>query len=170
MTRTLTPIALTSTNFADFGDVVEARGEAKPINYGQTERYHDLARINVAQNGGKTLINIFRSTPLATPIKIEIMERHPLSSQMFMPLSGNPYLVVVAPAGDFDASKIQAFLAAPDQGVNYHAGIWHHYSLALGEVSDFLVVDRGGDEDNCDEVRLVKPLRIKLGAVLDNAD
>ncbi len=160
MTSTLTPTPLTSSNFARFGDVVEARGQATSINYGQTERYHDLAHINVAQNGGKTLISIFRSTPLVPPVKIEVMERHPLSSQMFMPLSENPYLVVVAPKGDFDASKIQAFLAAPDQGVNYHAGVWHHYSLALNTVSDFLVVDRGGNGDNCDEVRLENPLTI----------
>ncbi len=157
MTRTLTPIPLTSTNFAPYGDVVEARGAAKSINYGQTERYHNLAAIDVAKNNGQTLVNIFRSTPLATPIKIEIMERHPLSSQMFMPLSDNPYLVVVAPKGDFDESKVQAFLANSNQGVNYHAGTWHHYSLALGEVSDFLVIDRGGDGDNCDEVRLEEP-------------
>lgn len=162
MTRTLTPIPLTSANFAAFGDVVEAKGASKSINYGQTERYHDLADIDVSADNGQTLVNIFRSTPLTLPIKVEIMERHPLSSQMFMPLSDNPYLVVVAPKGDFDETKIEVFLASSDQGVNYHAGTWHHYSLALRAVSDFLVVDRGGDGDNCDEVLLVKPVTIAL--------
>lgn len=162
MTRTLTPIALTSTNFAPFGDVVEATGAAKSINYGQTERYHDLAAIDVSADNGQTLVNIFRSTPLPLPIKIEIMERHPLSSQMFMPLSDNSYLVVVAPKGNFDESKVEVFLASPNQGVNYHAGTWHHYSLALNAVSDFLVVDRGGEGDNCDEVELTDPIIITL--------
>jgi len=162
MTRTLTPMPLTSTNFAPFGDVVEACGVAKSINYGQTERYHDLANIDVSAKDGQTLVNIFRSTPLPLPIKIEIMERHPLSSQMFMPLSDNTYLVVVAPKGAFEESKIVAFLARANQGVNYHAGVWHHYSLALTTVSDFLVVDRGGGEDNCDEVRLAEPITVTL--------
>ena len=171
MTRTLSPVPLTSANFAPFGDVVEVRGDPFSINYGQTERYHDLARINVNAVGGHTLVSIFRSTPLALPtpsgkypcgIKIEIMERHPLSSQMFMPLSDNPYLVVVAPKGAFDESKIEVFLASSDQGVNYHAGTWHHYSLALNAVSDFLVVDRGGDGDNCDEVKLIERVIIDL--------
>ncbi|MCF6276058.1 MAG: ureidoglycolate lyase [Robiginitomaculum sp.] len=175
MARTLTPIPLTSTNFAPFGDVVEAHGQNKSINYGQTKRYHDLAAIDTRAENGQTLVNIFRSTPLPLPtpsgkypcgIKIEIMERHPLSSQMFMPLSGNPYLVVVAPKGQFDESKIKVFLASPDQGVNYHAGTWHHYSLALDGVSDFLVVDRGGatsdDKDNCDEVVLDEMIVMKL--------
>jgi ureidoglycolate lyase len=62
--------------------------------------------------------------------------------------------VLVAPRGDFDAEKMQAFVAAGDQGVNYHAGVWHHFSLALNEMSDFLVIDRGGPEKNCDEVFL----------------
>ena len=162
MTHILTPRPLTSDNFAPFGDVVEACGSYKSINYGQTERYHDLASIDTGASGGQTLVNIFRSTPLPLPLKIEIMERHPLSSQMFMPLSDNPYLVVVAPKGDFDARKIEAFLVNGNQGVNYHAGTWHHYSLALGTVSDFLVIDRGGDGDNCDEVELVEALNIQL--------
>jgi len=162
MTRILTPLALTSINFAPFGDVVEAHGQSKSINYGQTERYHDLAAIDVSAASGQTLVNIFRSTPLPAPIKIEIMERHPLSSQLFMPLSGFPYLVVVAPKGEFDESRIQVFLATPGQGVNYHAGTWHHYSLALDAISDFLVIDRGGNGDNCDEVRLVNPLIINI--------
>lgn len=162
MLRILTPLALTSTNFSPFGDVVEARGLSKSINYGETERYHDLAAIDVSARGGQTLVNIFRTTPLPLPIKIEIMERHPLSSQLFMPLSGNPYLVVVAPKGKFDENQIKVFLASPNQGVNYHAGTWHHYSLALNNASDFLVVDRGGDGDNCDEVELVAPITITL--------
>ncbi|HRJ66500.1 MAG TPA: ureidoglycolate lyase, partial [Alphaproteobacteria bacterium] len=45
-------------------------------------------------------------------------------------------------------------VAAPRQGVNYHAGVWHHFSLALDAPSDFLVIDRGGSEKNCDEVFL----------------
>ncbi len=84
------------------------------------------------------------------------------SSQMFMPLPSNPYLVVVAPKGKFDESKVKVFLASPNQGVNYHVGTWHHYSLALDAVSDFLVVDRGGDGGNCDEVRLKESIVIEV--------
>ncbi len=162
MTRTLSPILLTSTNFAPFGDVVEARGQAKSINYGQTKRYHDLASIDTGAKNGQTLVNIFRSIPQSLPVNIEIMERHPLSSQLFMPLSDNPYLVVVAPKGELDESQIKVFLASPNQGVNYHAGTWHHYSLALDGISDFLVVDRGGDGANCDEVMLSQPVIIEV--------
>ena len=79
---------------------------------------------------------------------------------MFLPLSGNPYYVVVSKAGEFDEAAIEVFLAASDQGVNYAPGTWHHYSLALHGVSDFLVVDRKGGGDNLVEVELESPFHL----------
>lgn len=134
------------------------------INYGQTDRYNDLARIETDRNGGRTLVNIFRTRPIVPPIKIEVLERHPLSSQAFMPLGQNPYLVVVAPSGPLEEEHIKVFQATANQGVNYHKGTWHHFSLALGAKSDFLVIDRAGPEDNCDEVRLKNPFFISPSA------
>jgi ureidoglycolate lyase len=154
--KILTPQPLTSESFALFGDVIEATDNARnyPINDGFTTRFHDLATVDVNQNNGRTLINIFRSTPLEQPLPLKMMERHPLSSQAFMPLGDQPYLVVVAPKGELNVDLIEVFLATSDQGVNYHAGTWHHYCLALNQQSDFLVVDRGGKGDNCDVVTL----------------
>lgn len=150
------PKALTSTEFSAFGDVIEVSDKAKnfAINDGMTQRYHDLAKVDVNDNNGHALINIFRSTPLPQPIAIKMMERHPYGSQAFIPLGENPYLVVVAPAGQFDANNIEVFIAKGTQGVNYHKGVWHHYCLALNSESDFLVVDRGGEGDNCDALEL----------------
>lgn len=162
--QSLSPIALTKEAFTDFGDVIEASQESNSIaiNHGFTQRFHDLAHLDLNQQNGKTLLSIFRSTPLPKPITIKLMERHPLSSQAFMPLGENPYLVVVAPAGEFDETKISVFLAQAHQGVNYHKGTWHHFSLALNSQSDFLVIDRGGDEHNCDEVMLERPFQIEI--------
>jgi len=150
------PKPLTSEAFTAFGDVIEASTAANnfAINDGFTQRYHDLAKVDVNENNGHTLINIFRSTPLKQPIAIKMMERHPHGSQAFIPMGTNSYLVVVAPAGEFDASKIEVFIANSGQGVNYNKGTWHHFCLALGSESDFLVVDRGGDGDNCDVLEL----------------
>jgi len=150
------PKPLTCDAFAAFGDVIEATDKAKnfPINDGFTQRYHDLAKVDVNDNSGRTIVNIFRSTPLSQPIALKMMERHPLGSQAFIPLGENPYLVVVAPAGDFDATNIEVFIANANQGVNYHKGTWHHFCLALGSESDFLVIDRDGEGDNCDVLAL----------------
>lgn len=147
---------LTAEAFAPYGDVIETSEMADQfsINYGNTTRYNDLMQMDVADEGGAPCVNIFRSHPLPQPVTIKIMENHPLGSQAFVPLSGRPYLVVVAEAGPFVAANIKAFLAGSNQGVNYHKGVWHHYCLALDKTSDFLVIDRKGKGENCVEYLL----------------
>ncbi len=160
----ITPRDLTQTAFAPYGDVIELSSakETRTINDGNTIRYHDLATLSLTESGGTPLLNLFRTSPLPLPIKLQNMECHPMSSQAFYPLSDNPYLVVVAPAGEFDESNVEVFRAGVNQGVNYYPGTWHHYSLALKSVSDFLVIDRGGPEDNCEEVKLARPITIEI--------
>ncbi len=156
--------ALTRAAFEPFGDVIMADGAARQfaINGGNTQRYHDLAAIDPGHDG-HVIVSIFRGLPRALPFRITMMERHPLASQAFMPLSGRPYLVVVARPGDPPgADDLQVFLAQPGQGVNYAPGVWHHPLLALDEVSDFLVIDRSGPGHNCDEVTLPDPLEIDI--------
>jgi len=152
----ITPIALTAEGFSPFGDVIEVNdhGTSFAINQGYTTRYHRIGDVDCAGDQSVGIISMFRSTPLPLPIKIEMMERHPLGSQAFIPMSDQPYLVVVAPQGDFDPNKLKVFLAAANQGVNYHAGTWHHFCLALNEISDFVVIDRHGDGNNCDEITI----------------
>lgn len=158
MRRRIRPVPLTARAFSRYGDVIETAGaQILNINEGNTTRFHNLAALDLTASGGRPTISIFRSTPMMQPLQLKLMERHPLSSQAFYPLSGNPYLVVVAPPGELDPRAIEAFLATPTQGVNYHAGTWHHYSLALGQTSDFLVIDRDADDSNCDEVLLPEP-------------
>lgn len=152
----LNPEPLSVQAFAPYGEVIELANaaEVRQINYGNTQRFHDLASLDLMAEQGRAVMSIFRSTPLARPVPIRVMEMHPLSSQAFVPLSGRPYLVVVAGKGEFALENLRAFVAAPHQGVNYAKGCWHHYSLALEEVSDFLVVDRDGPGSNCLEVFL----------------
>lgn len=158
----LTPQPLSAAAFAPFGDVIatDASAEQRSINAGRTTRFHDLARLTLDAEGGRACLSIFRTQPLPTPLRLTMLERHPLSSQAFFPLSGRDWLVVVAPAGDLRDDAIRAFRARGDQGVNFHPGTWHHFSLALGTESDFLVVDRTGGAADCDEIALAEPLEI----------
>lgn len=150
--KTLAIEPLTRAAFAPFGDVIELEGAKQiPINLGTTIRYHDLAKVDVADEDGRTLVNLFRGQPRTLPFEVTMLERHPLGSQAFVPLNDKPYLVVVAPAGELDPNAIRAFVTSGWQGVNYAKGVWHHPLIALGEVSDFVVVDRGGDGLNLNE-------------------
>ena len=156
--------ALTAERFAPFGDVIAADADARhfPINGGTTERYHDLASLDAGPNG-KLIVSIFRGQPRELPFAVTMLERHPLGSQAFMPLGARPYLVVVAPAGEAPApDALRAFLARPGQGINYAPGVWHHPLLALNETCDFLVIDRSGPGNNCDEIALAEPLFLTL--------
>jgi len=154
---------LTREAFAPFGEVIAADAGVRhfSINGGNTERYHDLARLDPGPDG-RLIVSIFRGQPRPLPFLVEMMERHPRGSQAFMPLADEPYLVVVAPPGPPPGpADLRAFLAAPGQGVNYAAGTWHHPLLALHRVCDFLVLDRAGPGDNCDEVA-VEPTTVTL--------
>jgi len=152
----LHPVPLTAAAFAPFGEVIAmADHEATWINEGTSQRYNDLAEVDVLEAGGRPLISIFHALPRALPLAIEVMERHPLSSQAFYPLERRAFLVVVAEEGSAPmAQRVRAFLSSGDQGVNYRRNTWHHALIALEQTCDFLVVDRGGPEPNCEELRL----------------
>ena len=152
----LRPEPLTRDAFAPFGDVIDTGGaESYPINEGTADRFHNLAEVDVDEAGGRALISIFRSRPRDYPFEIQMMERHPIARQAFIPLARRPYLVVVAAIGAApSAAGLKAFLATGSQGVNYRRGVWHHPLLSLEAESDFLVIDRGGDGDNLDEALL----------------
>ena len=146
--------ALSRAAFAPFGDVIESEGDRHyAINEGYAERYHDLARVDVAEQGGRALISIFRAKPRSFPMRIRMVERHPLSSQAFIPLTTTPFLLVVAAPGDAPgAEALHAFVTNGRQGVNYARATWHHPLIAMREPGEFLVIDRGGPGGNCDEV------------------
>jgi ureidoglycolate lyase len=149
--RNLPVEQLTPEAFAPFGDVIaaDAARTIYAINDGTSQRFHALARVD--SEGGGTVLSIFRAQPRALPFAVRMLERHPRGSQAFVPLSGTRYLVVVAPDPSLPP---RAFLARGDQGVNFRRGTWHHPLLALESESDFLVVDREGGDDNCDEATL----------------
>jgi ureidoglycolate lyase len=152
VTRFLDIHPLTKSAFAPFGDVIEADpATMRFINDGTTERFHALAAAEAAGEGARVIINLFRGQPRAFPYAVGMMERHPLGSQSFSPMSGRPFLVVVAEDEDGKPGRPQAFFARGDQGVNYRRKVWHHPLMALGAASDFLVVDREGPGNNLEE-------------------
>ncbi|RAS15011.1 MULTISPECIES: ureidoglycolate lyase [Microvirgula] len=150
---------LTKAAFAPYGDVIEPASASKtyPINNGETMRYHDMAAIQANGSNARPIVSIFESKPVRGSINVHLLERHPYGSQAFVPLDGQTFLVVVAAPGDkLDPSTIKAFITDGKQGVNYHAGVWHHPVLTLGKTTNYLIVDRSGDEPNCQEIGMPK--------------
>ncbi len=136
---------LNAAAFAPFGEVITADpASAVEINDGFTTRFHALAHV---QSDADVILSIMRGR--VRPLRVAMLERHPLGSQSFMPLAGRAWLAVVAVRPEPKACR--AFLCRGDQGVNYHAGVWHHPLLVLDSEQDFLVVDRLGQGANLEE-------------------
>ncbi len=152
---------LIAAAFAPFGQVIELEGAHHyPINSGMTERYHDLARVELGGVHPRPLISIFRGQPYTLPLDLKLVERHPLGSQAFYPLSDAPWLVIVAEDDSGIPRRLRAFRPAPGQGVNIAMNTWHGVLTPLERPSDYLVVDRGGDGNNLEEFHFTAPVRI----------
>ncbi len=149
----LTVEPLSQAAFAPFGEVIESEDrDYFMINNGSTRRYHALARVQTGTPEDQVIVSIFVARTLPMPLRVRMLERHPLGSQAFVPLRGNPFLIVVAPPGERPRpEEVRAFLSNGRQGVNYQRGVWHHPVLALVDDDEFLVIDRSGAGANCDE-------------------
>ena len=149
MKTIIKPKEITRENFAIYGDLISS-DSIKPIdiNAGYAKRFNDLAKINTSKNKGETIISIFSALKRSFPMKIDMMEKHPLGSQAFVPMKETIFLTFVAPPGDVpEIKKIQSFIIPQKMGVNYKPGIWH-FPLISTEDTNFLVIDRKGSGKN----------------------
>lgn len=162
---------------------------AVSANQGTAHKYVDVTRITnfygSAPSGmeAKAVMSMFVCSPRDLDPRrnndtagvegffpVKILERHPFTSQTFIPLGLSKkemektrYLVIVAPSlppsardeslpvpaatlglpgrGLPDLKKMRAFMAHGSQAVTYGAGTWHAPMVVLGEKSvDFVVV------------------------------
>jgi ureidoglycolate lyase len=148
---------LTPAAFAPFGDVLDCAGDPdRIINAGLCGRWHDRARLDFGP-GGRAGISLFRSQLRTLPHAVDLVERHPLGSQAFIPMSLDPFLVIVAEDEGGRPARLRAFLTAPGQGINLLRGTWHGVLTPLAGPGLFAVIDRMGDGPNLEEVVLTPP-------------
>lgn len=162
----LTPNPLTREAFAPYGNVIEKPGARHfPMNGGKLERYYDLADIRVgAESEGRPVMSIASCCEASKlPLQIRFLERHPHGSQAIYPLFKETMIVVVAPPGErILAEQIQAFYSNGHQGINFHVGVWHLPIIALEDGQEFMLVDRGGPNPNCDEFHFENKQAVRL--------
>lgn len=157
---------LTATAFSTFGEVIDLQGgldyaQRMVINDGLTERFHDLFTIDISAQGAggaaRPIVSLFQTKPLPLPHRVRVMERHPLSSQAFLPLDDLPFLVLVATATDgvpMTATALSLFITNGRQGINFYRNTWHHFQIVLGKTRRFMVVDRAGSGENLQQTEL----------------
>jgi len=164
----LSPVALNKAGFAPYGDVIQQAGAQHfPMNGGKLERYYDLADIQIGnETGGRPVMSLARCREVSKlPLQIDFLERHPHGSQAIYPLFNQGMMVVVAPAGEqIDVNEVRAFYSDGQQGINFHAGVWHLPIIALQTGQEFILIDRGGPNPNCDEFHFESETRLILSA------
>lgn len=161
MTITLRTEPLTAGAFAPFGDVLEAASpHDKLINEGLCKRFHDRARMDFGPEG-RAGISMFQAEARAMPYTCALVERHPEGSQAFVPMTADPFLVIVAEDEGGHPVRFRAFLTAPGQGINLLRNTWHGVLTPLAPPGLFAVIDRIGDTANLEEYPLAHPLLVE---------
>lgn len=145
---------LTAEAFAPYGDVLDCAGDPdKIINQGKCGRYHDRAKLDFGPEG-RAGISVFKAQPRKLPYTLDLMERHPEGSQAFIPMSMDPFLIIVAADEGDKPGAPEAFISTSGQGINFHRNVWHGVLTPLHEPGLFAVVDRIGETPNLEEVWL----------------
>ena len=158
MTRSLTAEPITQAAVAGLAEVIEASGSPdKLINQGLCGRFHDRATLDI---NGAAGISVFNSQSFALPFRLEMMERHPLGSQAFLPMQAGEYLVVLAADNGGTPDVPRAFIAGAGQGVNIGRNVWHGVLCPLSDPGLFMVVDRVSDGPNLEEHWFEEPYLI----------
>jgi ureidoglycolate lyase len=159
MTSKIVIRPLASAEFAPFGDVLDCSGDPdKIINQGLCGRYHDRAALEF--KNGRAGISLFKAEPRMLPLTLEMLERHPDGSQTFVPMSFDPYLVIVAADEDGVPGCPLAFMTEQGQAINFHRNTWHGVLTPLGGPGLFAVIDRIGEGDNLEEYWFESPFLV----------
>ena len=149
MEKIIKPVKISRSNFSSYGDLIST-DDINPmnINEGYAKRFDNLANLDTSKDSGKTIVSIFSALKRTFPMKIHMMEKHPLGTQAFIPMKETTFLAFVAPSGKSpEIDKIQSFVIPPKRGINYKPGIWH-FPLISTEDTNFLVIDRKGIGEN----------------------
>jgi ureidoglycolate lyase len=152
----IVPQPLTAEAYAPYGRVIKAspRGEpGAPANLGTALRFDDVVDVvNSRPSSAALKVKVFRSRPVPKETRpLALLEKHPCSTQLFIPMNASRYIALVALGADApDLATLAAFVASGAEGISYAPGVWHHPMLTLDSETDFVVfVHEDGTPEDC---------------------
>ena len=160
---------LTSQVFLPFGRVIAFEGLiGSSVNEGRGLRFDTDATLAHTTAASVPTLALYDLDASRWPVAVSLLERHPRSAQLFLPLSVETFLVVVArpdrqgePDDDPDPATVEAFVGQAGQGILYSPGIWHLPLLALERSAQFaMMMWQENTAADCDEFRLAPPLTV----------
>ena len=142
---------ITKENFFLYGDLISIKDKnSEGINNNTTHSYFDLANINILGEDNNVRLNIFDTKKRIFPLKIDMLEMHPLSSQVFLPMSNIDFIVIVAPISPKpDLNKIKIFKVSNGDGINFKPCVWHFPLISIQDAK-FITIDKKDAEKNID--------------------
>lgn len=165
MPKALPAKPITQHLYQKYGDVIAPRKDIQPIraNLGTAQRFNHLAPLeNLRGDKAKPNVCWFCCQPIKSfPFAVTLLERHPFSTQLFIPMKGEQrYLVVVCLGeGEPDLKTLQVFAVNNGAGITYRPGVWHHPILALTQPADFFcLVWENGTAQDCEVKTLTTPI------------
>ncbi len=117
-------------------------------------KYTDVPQVmEVGDTPGRHGFAILCPQPVTGPqVTIAALERHPHSTQSFVPIRGGRWVVVLVPSradGTPDAAAARAFLAGPEDAICIHRNVWHAGLTVLDGPAEFAMMmwraDAGDD-------------------------
>ncbi|KAI5801190.1 ureidoglycolate hydrolase [Geopyxis carbonaria] len=163
---------LTSAAFAPFGDVLArpppSSSSGITVNQGSATKHPLLSTLTSTYPPSPAPVaglNLFVCRPRTLSaggiFACTILERHPFTSQTFIPITlpgETRYVVIVAPTGEDGMPVLEgmrAFWGAQGTAVTYAKGTWHAPMVVLGEEEGVFVVvnaQNGVPGMDCEEV------------------
>jgi ureidoglycolate lyase len=144
--------------FAPFGELIDFEPSGT-----RTDKIGGIAN---QRADARFHLSTARIAPTSLPLSLSELERHPFSSQSFLPLDASRYLICVAgndPGGWPDLQSLRAFAVPKGVGITYRAGTWHHPMIALDTPASFAIVMWCGDDANEEFVDLSRPVTVGAG-------
>ncbi len=157
---------ISAANFAPYGSLVSSAGlNGIPVNEGRGLRLETAAKLIHTTSAPKPNLALYQIEGSNWPVPVKMLERHRHSAQMFLPLNGGSFLIVVAGSlatGEPEIASLQAFTVQRGQGIVYAPGVWHLPLVALEHHAEFaMLMWEDGTQDDCDERLLASPFMVQ---------
>ncbi|WP_164870800.1 ureidoglycolate lyase [Mesobaculum littorinae] len=156
----ITATLLTPEVFAPYGHVGRAgQGVVAEVREGQVRTTRSEIPFPHDPEAVDPSLDLHEVAPAAAPLKLLHAQRHPYSTQLFVPMQVSRWLVVVWPEGP--AAPPVAFVAGPQDTVVYAPGVWHHGILALDTPALFAAfMWRTGRGDETESLPVLDPVTV----------
>jgi ureidoglycolate lyase len=152
--RTIIPEPLTAAAFSAYGELIEPARSP-----GRRTHVEALGHDESADTHRPCVLSTTTAEPTTLPLTVSELERHPHSSQTFLPISDARWLVIVADS--LAADRVRAFEVPPRAGVTIGRNTWHHGLTVLDAPASFAVVMwKSGSDD--DEFRSIDQVTVTI--------